>query len=105
MFVRDVRKVLFISIYFKWRFYHEYLNALQERHLCQHNTSKSETDVLIGVGVLIKEAVRPRIMWRKGRIVDYIQETDGKIRGVKLVIINSKSEKVELADLYSSLYH
>ena len=36
-------------------------------------------------------------MWRKGRIVDQIKGKDGKIRGVKLVIINSKSEKVQLS--------
>ena len=59
--------------------------------------SKSETNVLLGDVVLIKEVVRPRIMWRKGRIVYYIEGRDGKIRGVKLVIINSKSEKVQLS--------
>ena len=47
--------------------------------------------------MLIKEVVRPRIMWRKGWIADYIKGRDGKIRGVKLVIINSKSEKVQLS--------
>ena len=47
--------------------------------------------------MLIKEVVRPRIIWRKGWIVDYIKGRDGKIRGVKLVIINSKSEKVQLS--------
>ena len=45
--------------------------------------------------MLIKEVVRPKIMWRKGRIVDYIKGRDGKIQCVKLVIINSKSEKVQ----------
>ena len=96
--LRGVRKYcLLVSNHFKRRFYNEYLNALQERHLYQHNTSKSETDVLLGDVVLIKEVVRPRIMWRKGRIVDYIEGRDEKIRGVKLVIINSKSEKVQLS--------
>ena len=47
--------------------------------------------------MLIKEVVRPRIIWRKRWIVDYIKGRDGKIRGVKLVIINSKSEKVNLS--------
>ena len=47
--------------------------------------------------MLIKEVVRPRIIWRKRWIVDYIKGRDGKIRGVKLVIINSKSEKVQLS--------
>ena len=47
--------------------------------------------------MLIKEVVRPRIMWRKRRIVDCIKGRHGKIRGVKLVIINSKSEKVQLS--------
>ena len=46
--------------------------------------------------VLIKEDVRPRIIWRKGRIVNYIKRRDGKIRVVKLVIVNSNSEMVEL---------
>ena len=36
-------------------------------------------------------------MWRKGRIVDYIKGKDGKTRVVKLVTINSKSEKVEFS--------
>ena len=45
--------------------------------------------------VLIKEDVRPRIIWRKG-IVNYIKRRDGKRRVVKLVIVNSKSEMVEL---------
>ena len=49
--------------------------------------------------MLIKEVVRPRIMWRKGRIVNYIKGRDGKIRGVKLVIINWRSEKVQLSRL------
>ena len=40
--------------HFKKMFYNEYLNALQERHLYQHKTSKSETDVLIDDLVLIK---------------------------------------------------
>ena len=47
--------------------------------------------------MLIKEVLRPRIIWRKRWIVDYIKGRDGKIRGVKLVIINSKSEKVQLS--------
>ena len=36
-------------------------------------------------------------MGRKGQIVDYIKGRDREIWGVKLVIINSKSEKVELS--------
>ena len=47
--------------------------------------------------MLIKEVVRPRIMWRKERIVYYIKGRDGRIQGVELVIINSKSEKVQLS--------
>ena len=95
--LRGVRKhCLLVFNHFKRSFYNECVNALQERHLYQQNTSKSETDVLLGDVELIKEVVRPRIMWRNGRIVDYIKRRDGKIRGVKLVIINSKSEKVQL---------
>ena len=47
--------------------------------------------------MLIKGIVRPRIMWRKGWIVDYIKGRDGKIRGVTLVIINSKSGKIQFS--------
>ena len=47
--------------------------------------------------MLIKEVARPRIMWRKGQIVDYINGRDAKIRGVKLVTIYLKSEKVHLS--------
>ena len=95
--LRRVRKhCLLVFNHFK-RFYNEYLNDLQERHLYQHNTSKSETDVLLGDGVFIKEVVRPRILWREARIVDYIKGREGKIRGVELVIISSKSEKVQLS--------
>ena len=54
--------------------------------------------------MLIKEAVRQRTMWRKGRIVDYIKGRDGKTRVVKLVTINSKL-MLNLVGLYSSLYH
>ena len=36
-------------------------------------------------------------MWRNWRIVDYIKRRDRKIRGVKLVIFNSKAEKVQLS--------
>ena len=46
--LRSVRKhCLLLFNHFKREFYNEYLIALQERHLCQHNMSKSETNVLI----------------------------------------------------------
>ena len=32
---------LLVFNHFKRRFYNEYLNALQQKHLYQHNTSKS----------------------------------------------------------------
>ena len=47
--------------------------------------------------MIIKEAVLPTIMWRKGPIVDSIKKRDEEIQGVMLVIIDSKSEKVELS--------
>ena len=96
--VREVRKhCLLVFNHFKKRFYNEYLNALQERHIYQQKTFKNKTNVLIGDVVLITEDVRPRIMWKKGRIIDFIRGQDDEIRGVKLVTINSKFQKVELS--------
>ena len=66
--IKDAQQLVFN--HFEKRFYDEYLNALQERHLHQHNTSKSETDAVIGDIVIIKEAVLPTIIWRKGPIID-----------------------------------
>ena len=66
--IKDAEQLVFN--HFKNRFYGVYLNALQERHFHQHNTSKSETDAVIGDIVIIKEAVLPAIMWRKAPIVD-----------------------------------
>ena len=67
---RNLRKhCVNVITHFKQRFLKEYLNALKERHNYQVNKYRSqENRVVIGAIVLLKEDIKQRVLWQKGRI-------------------------------------
>ena len=77
---------------FLQQFVNEYLFSLQERF----NKTRFENKCRARIGdiVLIKEENVPRMKWKKRTIDKLIFGNDGLVRGVELLVYQSKKEKV-----------
>ena len=77
---------------FLQQFVNEYLFSLQERY----NKTRFENKCRARIGdiVLIKEENVPRMNWKKRTIDKLIFGNDGLVRGVELLVYQSKKEKV-----------
>ena len=77
-----------IDLYWK-RFSHEYLTELHQHHInsSKHNY-ETRCKLLLGDVVLIKDDKFKRNVWKRGRIENLIQGSDGKVRGALLKTTN-----------------
>ena len=87
------KRLKMILSHFKKRFYDEYILALRERH--QYEIKKTNNFPVLKINdiVLIKED-KPRIRWRKGKIIKLLHSNDNLIRGVELITTQTSNKKV-----------
>ena len=83
-----------ILSHFKKRFFDEYILALRERH--QYEVKKTNNHPILKINdiVLLKED-KPRIKWRKGKIIKLLYGNDNLVRGVELLITQKLKGKME----------
>ena len=84
------RKLLSV---FKKCFEADYITALREKHIYNKPHFSQDNSVIVGDIFLIKEESIPRMKWRKGKIIELIRGNDGKVRGVKLNVYQTKLKK------------
>ena len=78
--------------HFPKRFGKEYLLALQETHsYSSHKNHSPACSLKVGGLALIKEAIIPRLSWKRGVVVQLSSGHDGAVRGA--VIQNQKTQK------------
>ena len=78
--------------HFTKRFVKEYLLALQETHsYSSYKNHSPACSLKVGDLVLIKEAIIPRLLWKRGVIVQLSSGHDRALRGA--VIQNQKTQK------------
>ena len=78
---------------FKKGFEAEYITTLREKHIYNRPRFLQDNSVIVCDVVLIKEKSIPRMKWRKGKIIELIRGNDGKVRGVKLNVYQTKLKK------------
>ena len=81
------RKLLSV---FKKRFEAWYITALQEKHIYNRPRFLQDNSIIVGDVVLLKEESISRMKWREENIIELICGNDGKIRGVKLNVYQTK---------------
>ena len=83
-----------ILSHFKKRFFDEYILALRERH--QYEVKKTNNHPVLKINdiVLLKKD-KPRIKWRKGKIIKLLYGSDNLVRGVELLITQKLKGKME----------
>ena len=91
-----VRHVQTVLNHFHQRFYKEYITSLREKHQYIQNKTTVSCPARVGEVVLIKEDVKPRIRWRKGKIEELIVGADGRTRGATLRVYQERSNKTTL---------
>ena len=79
--------------YFYNRFIKGYMLALLERYSLEtKRNSDNQAKLQIGEIVVIKDD-KPRLLWRKGEISNFLESRDGKVRGAVLVVFQPKAKK------------
>ena len=81
------RKLLSV---FKKRFEAWYITALQEKHIYNRPRFLQDNSIIVGDVVLLKEESISRMKWREENIIELTCGNDGKIRGVKLNVYQTK---------------
>ena len=79
-------KITNVKSYFIKRFKDEYITAMQEREYYNYKKFKNSEQIVIGDVVLVKEENLPRILWRKGRIINVIRGVDKLIRRAEIKV-------------------
>lgn len=81
--------------YFMARFEKEYLTSLQEKHSYIKQIKDNRVNDILHIGdiVLIKENMKSRLMWKKGKIKSFIRGRDDVIRGVELIIYQTNLKR------------
>ena len=79
-------KITNVKSYFIKRFKDEYITAMQGREYYNYKKFKNSEQIVIGDVVLVKEENLPRILWRKGRIINVIRGVDKLIRGAEIKV-------------------
>ena len=59
---------------------------MQEREYYNYKKFKNSEQIVIGDVVLVKEENLPRILWRKGRIINVIRGVDKLIRRAEIKV-------------------
>ena len=88
------KRLKMILSHFKKRFFDEYILALRERH--QYEVKKTNNHPILKINdiVLLKED-KPRIKWRKGKIIKLLYGNDNLVRGVEVLITQKLKGEME----------
>ena len=78
---------------FKKHFEAECITALREKHIYNGPRFLQDNSVIVGDVVLIKEESIPKMKWSKGKTIELIRGNDGRVRGFKLNVYQTKLKK------------
>ena len=87
-------KITHEKSYFTKRFEDEYITAIQEREYYNHQNFKDSEQLVIQDVGLVKEDNLPRMLWRKGPIINVIRGVDKLIGGAETKVRQHNSDKM-----------